>query len=106
MAPIAPNHQIVLTGRVVTMDAQDTVLDRGAVCVQDGVVQRRRGRCGARARRSSPACARWRAGGTIYPGLIELHNHLSYDILPLWQVPQQFTNRDQWRADTCPTTAS
>ena len=34
--------------------------------------------------------------GTIYPGLIELHNHLSYDVLPLWAVPQQFANRDGW----------
>jgi 5-methylthioadenosine/S-adenosylhomocysteine deaminase len=41
-------------------------------------------------------------GGTIYPGLIELHNHLPYDILRLWQVPKRFTNRDQWRADTVP----
>src|SRR2546423_1551112 len=37
-----------------------------------------------------------RVGGTIYPGLIELHNPLSYDTLPLWQVPDTFTNRDQW----------
>jgi hypothetical protein len=42
------------------------------------------------------------SGGTIYPGLIELHNHLPYDILRLWQVPQKFSNRDQWRADTVP----
>ena len=34
--------------------------------------------------------------GTIFPGLIELHNHLSYDILRLWDVPKLFTNRDQW----------
>ena len=34
--------------------------------------------------------------GTIYPGLIELHNHLSYDVLPLWQVPHRFTNRGGW----------
>ena len=27
-------------------------------------------------------------GGTIYPGLIELHNHLSYNVLPLWDVPE------------------
>ena len=37
-----------------------------------------------------------RTGDTIYPGLIELHNHLSYDALPLWQVPQRFDNRGQW----------
>jgi hypothetical protein len=36
-------------------------------------------------------------GGTIFPGLIELHNHLSYNALPLWApVPTGFTNRDQW----------
>src|SRR5262249_55292566 len=37
------------------------------------------------------------SGGTVYPGLIELHNHLSYNILPLWQVPKAFTNRSQWQ---------
>jgi len=36
-------------------------------------------------------------GGTIYPGLIELHNHLSYNALPLWSpVPARFQFRDQW----------
>ena len=35
-------------------------------------------------------------GGTLYPGLIELHNHLSYNALRLWAVPQKYSNRDQW----------
>jgi 5-methylthioadenosine/S-adenosylhomocysteine deaminase len=39
-----------------------------------------------------------RTGGSIYPGLIELHNHLSYNCLRLWQVPRAFTNRGQWSA--------
>ncbi len=34
--------------------------------------------------------------GTMYPGLIELHNHLSYNVLPLWHVPKKYDNRDQW----------
>ena len=34
--------------------------------------------------------------GTIYPGLIDLHDHLSYNPLQLWDVPKRFTNRDQW----------
>ncbi len=38
-----------------------------------------------------------RTGGTIYPGLIELHNHLCYNILPLWNVPKTFKNRGQWQ---------
>jgi hypothetical protein len=37
-----------------------------------------------------------RTGGTIYPGLIELHNHLPYDVLPLWEVPRRYGNRGQW----------
>jgi hypothetical protein len=36
-------------------------------------------------------------GGTIFPGLIELHNHLSYNALPLWSpVPKRFTHRGEW----------
>ena len=35
-------------------------------------------------------------GGTIFPGLIELHNHLAYNILTLWKVPQKYGHRDQW----------
>src|SRR5688500_10702421 len=34
--------------------------------------------------------------GTIYPGFIELHNHLSYNCLPLWEVPKKYENRSQW----------
>src|SRR5207342_108351 len=38
-----------------------------------------------------------KVGGTIYPGLIELHNHLSYNALPLWSpVPKRFQHRGQW----------
>lgn len=36
-------------------------------------------------------------GGTLFPGLIELHNHLSYNALPLWSpVPKRFDHRGQW----------
>jgi cytosine/adenosine deaminase-related metal-dependent hydrolase len=34
--------------------------------------------------------------GTIFPGFIELHNHLSYNCLPLWNVPKKYENRAQW----------
>jgi cytosine/adenosine deaminase-related metal-dependent hydrolase len=40
---------------------------------------------------------RIRTGDTIYPGLIELHNHLSYNVMPFWDVPKRFTNNGQWR---------
>jgi cytosine/adenosine deaminase-related metal-dependent hydrolase len=34
--------------------------------------------------------------GTLFPGLIELHNHMSYNALRLWQVPKMFANRERW----------
>jgi 5-methylthioadenosine/S-adenosylhomocysteine deaminase len=37
--------------------------------------------------------------GTIFPGLIELHNHPGYNAVPLWDVPTKFPNRKVWRAD-------
>ncbi|HEU5267325.1 MAG TPA: amidohydrolase family protein, partial [Jatrophihabitans sp.] len=40
--------------------------------------------------------------GTVYPGLIELHNHLPYDVLGLWPVPRPFTNRGQWSSPATP----
>ncbi len=34
----------------------------------------------------------------IFPGLIDMHSHLKYNILPLWdQAVGQFTNRFEWR---------
>jgi 5-methylthioadenosine/S-adenosylhomocysteine deaminase len=38
----------------------------------------------------------YKTKGTIFPGLIELHNHLSYNCLPMWKVPKQYNNRSQW----------
>ncbi len=34
--------------------------------------------------------------GFIYPGLLDLHNHLPYNVLPLWKPPRRFDNRAQW----------
>ena len=95
--PIDPldGPRFVLEGRVVTMDGALTVLDHGRVYVNAGDISKV-------LPASDPVPADFAGapvvvtGGTIYPGLIELHNHLSYDVIPLWPVPKQFTNRDQW----------
>jgi cytosine/adenosine deaminase-related metal-dependent hydrolase len=85
----------VLIGRVVTMDDADTVVDRGAVYVQGDSIAHV-----LDATDPAPAgfetAERIDTHGTIYPGLIELHNHLSYDVLPLWAVPKEFASRDGW----------
>ncbi len=85
----------ILEGRVVTMDDRFDVHDPGHIYVDGTTIA-------AVQPAAKPAPDGWedvgvvRTGDTIYPGLIELHNHLSYDALPLWQVPQRFDNRGQW----------
>jgi hypothetical protein len=83
-------------GRLVTLDAQSTVIPSGVLYIEgDTIVDVRDS--------SDPAPAGFskkdiiKSGGTIYPGMIELHNHLSYNIIPTWLVPQPFLDRDQWR---------
>lgn len=38
--------------------------------------------------------------GWIFPGLIDSHNHVEYNVLPLYDVPRQYTNRYQWSGTT------
>ena len=83
------------------MDGASTVLTDGVVYVRDEAIAA-----------VQPAAAPPPAGlesvhvtntaGTIYPGLIELHNHLSYNALPLWNVPKKYTNRNQWSGPSTP----
>lgn len=36
-------------------------------------------------------------GGFIYPGLIDLHNHLTWNLLPRWKPGQLFATRYEWQ---------
>jgi cytosine/adenosine deaminase-related metal-dependent hydrolase len=88
----------VLRGTVVTMRPDGQVLDQGAVYVgDDGLIAA-----------VTPSDAvpdgfedapRIAAGGLICPGLIDLHNHLMYNSLPLWTEPSRtvpWTSHNQW----------
>jgi cytosine/adenosine deaminase-related metal-dependent hydrolase len=87
--------QLALAGRVVTMDDDFRVVADGVVYVDKGSVVAVR-------TRAQPPPAGFEAtsvvetGGTLFPGLIELHNHLSYNALPLWNVPKRYDHRGQW----------
>jgi cytosine/adenosine deaminase-related metal-dependent hydrolase len=97
-SPIDPltGPRLALAARVVTMnDAFDVHAD-AVVYVENGSIA-------AVQPRMQPAPAGFagvpviETGGTMFPGLIELHNHLSYNGLPLWSpVPRLFTNRGEW----------
>lgn len=88
-----------LEGRIVTMDHDDHVLDHGRIYIRAGKIL-------DALPASEPAPQAYsgfttlRTRGTIYPGLIDLHNHLSYDALTLWDVPATYGERDDWARAT------
>lgn len=84
-----------LEGRVVTMDASSRVFDRGIVYVEGDSIAAVLP-TGTPPPQGFEDVSPVATGGTIYPGLIDLHNHLSYDALKLWDVPKKYTNRAQW----------
>jgi hypothetical protein len=96
----APIHEddgptFVLRGRVVTMDDPGRVLEDGQVLVNKGVI--RAVIASGAALPGGFANARTiETGCTIYPGLLDLHNHYAYNALPLWRLPKRFNNRGQW----------
>jgi cytosine/adenosine deaminase-related metal-dependent hydrolase len=97
--PIDPltSPRYVLEGKVVTMDDAFNVLERGTIYIDAGTIVAVQPTEMA-APPEFDGVPVIRTGGTIYPGLIELHNHLSYNILPLWNVPKPFDRREQWRS--------
>jgi cytosine/adenosine deaminase-related metal-dependent hydrolase len=98
VSPVDPRTEpFGLEGHVVVMDEAFRRLERGVVYVDAGEIA-------AVLDTDAPPPAGLEqvpvvsTGGTIYPGLVDLHNHLSYDALPLWSVDRRFENRDRWSA--------
>ena len=96
-APIDPldGPKMALAGDIVAMDDALNVTRNGRLYLEKGAIVAIR-------RATDPAPAGFEnvsvlnTGGTMFPGLIELHNHLAYNALRLWQVPKKYNNRDQW----------
>ena len=101
VAASAPAPPILFEGTVVTMNAAREVIHNGHVLVRDGriaAVWR-----GANAARGVDLTGAVRAPlgqhAYIYPGLINLHDHPFYGVLPLWQPPPRIVSRrwaDRW----------
>jgi 5-methylthioadenosine/S-adenosylhomocysteine deaminase len=87
--------KIILAGDIVAMDDALSITRDGRLYVDKGAIVAIR-------RATDPVPPGFESvtvlntGGTIFPGLIELHNHLAYNALRLWQVPKRYNNRDQW----------
>jgi 5-methylthioadenosine/S-adenosylhomocysteine deaminase len=94
---------VVLLGECVTMRQDPAVLDDAAIFVDDAGVIEQIGPSTAPPPSGYESAPRVRTGGVIYPGLIDLHNHLAYNTLSLWIPPgkepyraQPYDTRYQW----------
>jgi cytosine/adenosine deaminase-related metal-dependent hydrolase len=87
--------KLALSGRLVLMDDAFRVIPQGTIYIDRGNII-----AVSESRMPRPigfeTVTVLDVGGTIFPGLIELHNHLAYNALQLWQVPKKYSNRDQW----------
>jgi len=93
---------LLITGHMVTFDPPGAEIADGSLYIdRNGIIQ-------AVQERSAPApngfedAARVDTGGFVYPGLIDLHNHIAYNCLSLWIAPDRptpWSSRDQWPRD-------
>jgi len=112
--PFDPSRGLLLEGTVVTMDAAHHVLQHAKLLVRgDRIVSIWQG--------EHPPAGIWVGSAVrvalgpsalIFPGMINLHDHPSYDALPLWLAPsshaqpelgrplgtEPYANRYQWNA--------
>jgi imidazolonepropionase-like amidohydrolase len=93
--PVQPAPTFVLRGRVVTMAKPGEVLDDAQVVVAGGQIAEvvPAGQALPAAYASATVVD---TKGTIYPGLIDLHNHFAYNVRELWPLPKRYDNRGQW----------
>ncbi len=88
--------KLALRGRIVTMNAASDVIVKGTLYV-DGDSIATVAKDGEPVPAGFDGASAVDTRGTIFPGLIELHNHLAYNTIGLWQVDQKYGDRDKWR---------
>ena len=84
------NDTYVLRGRVATMAKPGEHLDGAQVAISGGRIAHvvKQGDQLPAAFAGAPVVD---TKGTIYPGLIDLHNHFVYNVRPLWPLPRATT---------------
>ena len=95
-----PEDGLVIKGDIVTMDDDMTVIEDGrlivmgekivAVLESDDVVPGDIDISNSKIIDSD---------GYIFPGLINGHNHVHYNCMPIWDAPGRYTNRYQWGSE-------
>ena len=90
---------LVLTGRVATFDPSHPQIDAGAVYINSDELIAAVQPASAPPPPGFEKVKPIKTGGTIYPGLIDLHGHMVYNCLSLWSPAGRTTpykTRYQW----------
>ncbi len=95
VAPWVPEHGLILEGDIVTMDGNSTVIKGGRlVIVNNKIIAVLRP--GDELPVAAVNASVIPVSGWIFPGLIDAHNHVAYNMLGLYEVDKVFDNRYQW----------
>jgi 5-methylthioadenosine/S-adenosylhomocysteine deaminase len=87
----------VLKGTIITFNEADQIINDGYICIDGKQIV-----SVAESKEAIPdgfyQAVVVETNGYIYPGLIDLHNHLPYNFLPLWKIDraEPFADRYEW----------
>ena len=99
-------ESMLLKGRVVTMNNEADVINEGRVLVGNGKIEAVWGGDNIPQNVDLTDVQIVETNGTIYPGLIDSHNHMHYNHIPLWDFEVHtsvkseeggYSNRNQWK---------
>src|SRR5271170_6278743 len=90
LAASSQTTPIAITGTLVT---PQEIVPNGTVLIQNGKILA----AGAQVQ-LPPGTSTVRTDGIIAPGLIDLHNHLTWNVFPRWKPNQEFGARYDWEA--------
>lgn len=84
-----PDTPVVLRGKIVSMH---TGVKRGQLVIRGGLIEA----ILTPSAEPPEGAIVIETGGFIYPGLINLHNHLRYNMVSLYPLPRHAENHDDW----------
>ena len=99
-------ESMLLKGRVVTMNNEVDVINEGRVLIRNGKIEAVWGGDNIPQNVDLTDVQIVETNGTIYPGLIDSHNHMHYNHIPLWDFEVHtsvkseeggYSNRNQWK---------
>ena len=96
---VSHSGSYVLSGTVVTMESESSVLLNGHVLVVEGLISAVWSE-GQTMPTAAEGIEQIETGGIIYPGLLDVHNHPHYNAIPIWDHGTDgWDNRYEWRTE-------